>query len=81
MSSREMTTIITLLRQGTLRFELLPGQEDTVGLSRPNLSETAGLITDPPAHTGSILCSDAETDISWAYNDVEHDFNDDGGQR
>lgn len=78
MSSREMTTIITLLRQGTLRFELL--RENTVGRSRPPLSETAGSTTDCPTRTGSVLYSDAETDISWAYNDVEHDSNDDDGQ-
>lgn len=71
MSSQEMTTILALLRQGTLRFTSLQDRPNNV--SKTNISGSTGTTASHPGCSAGEIRGHEAVDISWACNDAELD--------
>jgi len=73
MSSQEMTKILSLLRLGTLRFTSL--REQPLDSSKAKVSQRVGSNAGPSESViNETKSNEADTDISWAYNDAEIDI-------
>lgn len=76
MSSSETSKILSLLRQGTLRFTSLQKQHRI--LSREDAVKTARSQDAGPSSSESTTRrtkgNEADTDISWAYNEADADI-------
>lgn len=75
MSSSETSKILSLLRKGTLRFTSLQKQPRI--LSREDAVETARSDAGPSSSestTRRTKGSEADIDISWAYNEADADI-------
>lgn len=75
MSSSETSKILSLLRQGTLRFTSLQNQarilsrEDAVEMARSDAR-----LSSSESTTRRTKGNEADTDISWAYNEADADI-------